>query len=178
MENPPYLVVGHLNKPHGTKGELFIWPLTDHPERHFAPGVVVLLGDDTGDSPSDTLPPLEISAVRPYRRGFLAQFRGVDDRTGAEAFQGRYLLRRFEDIGELDEGELFYHQWIGLEVVTRSGVHVGKVVELYELRPADLLEVRGEDRDLMIPLLEGLVVSVDLEAGRLVIDPPEGLLDL
>ena len=44
--DPDFLVVGHLNKPHGTKGELFVWPLTDHPESIYAPGVVLLLGEE------------------------------------------------------------------------------------------------------------------------------------
>ena len=78
-EHPPYLVVGHLNKAHGTKGEVFIWPLTDRPGSHFAPGVVLFPATEDASSPSDTRPPLEIEAVRPYRKGYLAKFVGFDE---------------------------------------------------------------------------------------------------
>ena len=91
--HPDFLVVGHLSKAHGRKGEIFVWPLTDYPESHFTPGVVHLPGDEAGQRPSETLPPLVIQFVRPYRRGFLAKFAGVDDRTRAEQLCGLYLLR-------------------------------------------------------------------------------------
>ena len=175
--DPPYLVVGHLNKCHGTKGELFAWPLTDHPESTYAPGVVLHLGDEEGDVPSPHLPPVEIQAVRPFRRGFLVKFVGVDDRSAAEHLRGHYLLRPFDEIEELAEGEVFYHQLLGMRVRTVEGREVGKVVEVYELKPADLLEVHGPDGVALIPFLPHVVKSVDPEAGEIVLDPPEGLLN-
>jgi len=175
---PSFLVVGHINKAHGTKGELFVWPLTDHPESTFAPGVILYLGDDTGQSPDPTLPSLSIESSRPFRRGFLVRFPGVLDRTGAERLQGRYLLRPLSDLEKLEDGEIFYHQLLGLKVVTVSGEEVGRIVEVYELRPADLLEVRGPGGTHHIPFLESIVREVDLGGGTLVIDPPEGLLEL
>ena len=175
---PSYLVVGHINKAHGTKGELFVWPLTDHPESTFAPGVILYLGDEAGSSPDPTCPSLALEAARPFRRGFLVRFPGVLDRTQAEALCGRYLLRPRSELEDLEEGEVFYHQLVGLRVVTRSGEEVGEVVEVYELRPADLLEVRGPGGTHHIPFLRSIVREIDVEGGRLVIDPPEGLLEL
>lgn len=176
--DPRFLVVGHLNKPHGTKGELFVWPLTDHPESVFAPGVVVSLGDPEDDEPDPDLPPLSIEAVRPFRRGYLVRFEGVEDRSQAELLKGRYLFRPTEELEPLAEGELFYHQLLDLEVVTVDGASLGRVTEVYELAPAHLLEVTGEGGQRLIPYLDHVVVEIDTEAGRMVIDPPEGLLDL
>ena len=90
-EAPHHLVVGHLNKAHGTKGEIFIWPLTDHPESTFAPGVVLYLCDGNGDLPTDP-PTLRIDASRAYRRGFLVRFEGVRDRNGLEGLLDRYVM--------------------------------------------------------------------------------------
>ena len=90
---PLYLVVGHLNKAHGTRGEIFAWPLTDHPESTFAPGVILYLGDETGDLPDPGIPSLKVEGVRPFRRGFLLRLEGIEDRTQAELLQGRYILR-------------------------------------------------------------------------------------
>jgi len=175
---PSFLVVGHVNKAHGTKGELFVWPLTDHPESTFAPGVILYLGDESGSVPDPTRPSLAVEAARPFRRGFLVRFPGVMDRTQAEAFHGRYLLRPRSELAELEEGEVFYHQLVGLTVLTVSGERVGEVVEVYELQPADLLEVRGPGGTHHIPFLRSIVREIDVEGGTLVIDPPEGLLEL
>jgi 16S rRNA processing protein RimM len=175
---PSYLVVGHVNKAHGTKGELFIWSLTDHPESTFAPGVILYLGDETGEAPDPSLPSMAVEAVRPFRRGFLLKFPGVTDRTQAEFFHGRYLLRPRTELEELAEGEVFYHQLLGMKVLTVSGEEVGEIVEVYELRPADLLEVRGPRGTHHIPFLESIIREVDPEAGTLIIDPPDGILDL
>ena len=65
-----------------------------------------------------------------------------------------------------------------MSVETVGGEDVGTVREVYELGPADLLEVHGERGTLMIPYRPEIIVEVDIGAGRLVIDPPEGLLDL
>ncbi len=177
-DDPRFLVVGHLNKPHGTKGELFVWPLTDHPESVYAPGVIFLSGDGEGTDPDPDLPPLRVDAVRPFKKGYLVSFGGVDDRRQAELLQGRYLFRESETLEPLAEGELFYHQLLGMEVVTTDGTALGEIAEVYELRPAHLLEVHGPEGDIMIPFLNHIVVEVDAAKGRMVIDPPEGLLDL
>jgi len=177
-QDPSFLVVGHLNKAHGTKGELFAWPLTDHPETVYAPGALFLPGDADGSQPDPDLPPLRLAAVRPFKRGYLVSFGGVHDREGAERLQGRYLFLERDALEPLAEGEVFYHQLLGMEVVTTKGESVGTIREVYELRPADLLEVHGPRGEVMIPFLSHIVVDVDAEAGRMVIDPPEGLLDL
>jgi 16S rRNA processing protein RimM len=177
-QDPSFLVVGHLNKPHGTKGELFVWPLTDRPESVYAPGAVFLLGDGEGAQPDPDLAPLHLEAVRPFKRGYLASFGGVRDREGAERIQGRYLFLEADAVEPLAEGEVFYHQLLGMEVVTKEGEPVGKITEVYELRPAHMLQVHGPNGDVMIPFLSHIVVEVDSESGRMVIDPPDGLLDL
>jgi len=175
---PSYRVVGHLNKPHGTKGEFFVWSLTDHPGSSFAPGVIMFVADATGNTPDSAEPSLSVESARPFRRGFLVKFRGGEDRDRAGGLQGKYLLRPAEELDGLEEGEVFYHQLLGLKVVTVDGDDVGEIVEVYELRPADLLEVRGADRTHHIPFLATVVQNVDLEKGIMTIAPPEGLLDL
>jgi len=92
--------------------------------------------------------------------------------------RGRYLYRPSDEVEPLEEGEVFQHDLVGLEVVTVEGERVGTVVEIFEMRPADLLEVRTGDRTVMIPFLKEVVVEVDVAGGRLVVNPPDGLLDL
>lgn len=176
--DPTHLVVGHLAKAHGTRGELYVHPLTDHPEQTFLPGVVLSLGNASDDEPNPDLPPLRVEASRPHQRGFLVTFGGVEDRTSAELLRGRYLFRSLEDVEPLAEGELFYHQLLQMTVETVDGTVVGEVVEVYEVGPADLLEVKGAGGVHMIPYRPEIVVGIDPDEGIMVIDPPDGLLDL
>jgi 16S rRNA processing protein RimM len=177
--DPAHLVVGHLSKPHGTRGELVVWPLTDRPDEVFAPGRRLLLGTDTGEAGH---PPTEVvvEASRPHKRGVLIRLEGVADRNAAEALVTRYLLIPAEETEALEEGEFYYHQLLGLTVETAEGVVVGRVREVYETDPTHLLEVKGEGAGAvhLIPLSRRIVTRVDVAAGRLVIEPPEGLLEL
>jgi 16S rRNA processing protein RimM len=140
--------------------------------------VVVYVGDGEGAAPDPGIPSVAIRSARPFRRGFLVSLEGVTTRDQAEALQGRYLFRPFSELEDLDDGELFYHQLLGLTVVTAAGETLGEIVEVYELRPADLLEVKGPSKTHFIPFLASLVVEIDLDRGTMIVDPPNGLLDL
>jgi 16S rRNA processing protein RimM len=155
-----------------------VWPLTDRPDSTFASGVELRVGDGDATAPDPLFPPLRITEGRPYRRGFLLRFEGIHDRDRADLLAERYLLRPFEEIEPPEADEILYHQLLGMTVVTRQGETVGEVREVFSLRPADLLEVsRGRDT-VLIPFTKEIVVEWDVERGRLVVDPPEGLLDI
>ena len=171
-------MVGHITKPHGTRGELLVWPLTDRPDAVFSPGAELLVGDGEGQVGADPVA-MVVVASRPFKKGLLLKLAGADDRSAAEALAGRYLLAAVSALEPLADGEVFYHQLLGLVVELVDGSVVGTVREVFEARPADLLEVRTEaDRAVLIPFTEAIVKRVDIPAGRLVIDPPAGLLEL
>ena len=73
---------------------------------------------------------------------------------------------------------MFYHDLLGMQVETVEGERVGEVIEIYELNPADLLEIRGPEKDFMIPYVAERIKSVSVEDNRIVLDPPPGLLDV
>ncbi len=175
--DPTHLVVGYIKKPHGIHGEVLVTPLTDYPDTAFSPESVLRLSDGEQGTPDLDLPPLRIAAVRHSGKGLLVRFGGLEDRTQAELFAGRYLVRPVTELEPLAEGEVFYHQLLSMEVSTESGVLLGRVVEVYEGH-VDLLEVHGPDGTLMVPYTPAIVTDVDVDQGRLVINPPEGLLDL
>lgn len=179
MATPPeFLAVGFVSKPHGIKGEAFVQPLTDYPESVFAPGVVLRSAVGERQSPDPDAPPLRIESCRPFQKGYLVRFGGATTRNDAERFRGRYLLRAIDDLAPLAEGEVFYHDLLGLRVETVDGLEVGQVREVYEMQPADLLEVATGRGTLLVPFLAAVVVDVRPGDGVLVIDPPEGLLEL
>ncbi len=152
------LEVGRIVKPHGVCGEVAVEPVTNRPERRFAPGSV--LHSDRGA--------MEVRSGRPHQGRWLVTFVGVDDRNAAEALRGLVLSA---DPLEEEEGTLWVHELVGAEVVDRGG-HTHGVVLAVEANPAsDLLVLSG---DRLVPL----VFVVDQRPGVVVIDPPEGLLDL
>lgn len=175
--DPAYLVVGHVSKPHGTRGDLLVWSLTDRPDQVFAAGRRLVLGTAAAEVGA-VAEELVVEASRPFKKGLLVRIAGVADRNQAEMLVSRYLLVPAEEGGEAGEGEVFYHQLLGLAVETVAGDAVGRVREVYETEPTHLLEVKGPDGVHLIPFSREIVRSVDPAAGRLVIDPPEGLLDL
>ena len=171
------MVVGHVSKPHGMRGELSVQVLTDHPEELFAPGAVMRPGDTDGQGPDPSLSVLQVEEARPFQKGWLVSFQGIGSRDAADFLRGRYLMVERERVPALVEGEVFYHQLLGMEVVTTQGVRLGEISEVYELLPADLLEVRTEQGTVLVPFLDQIVRNVDVVGRRLVIDPPDGLVD-
>lgn len=174
---PDYLVVGHVTKAHGTKGEVFVMPLTDRLDDVFDAGRVLEV--EAGDEDQEAFEPLVIESVRPFKSGVLVKFEGLDGREAVDALVRRYLRLPIEEVSPLEEGEVFYHQLIGLEVSTVSGDRVGRVREIYETGAAHLLEVSTDDgRQLLIPFTEQIVRKLDVAGGMLTIEPPPGLLDV
>lgn len=176
-DHPEWLVVGQVSKPHGNKGELLVWPLTDSPDAVFAEGRELVLGDTEG-GPGADLEKVTVRNRRPYRRAWLVTLAEIQDRNEAEIISGRYLLIPMDQAEPRAEGEHFYHELLGSEVVTVDGSVVGRVREVYDTDPAHLLEVKGEGKVHLVPFTSQVVREVDAEARRIVIDPPEGLLEL
>lgn len=176
--DPPFLAVGFVEKPHGTRGELYVRPLSDRPDRYFAEGVELRVGNVAGDRPDEAFPPLPVERVRAFKGGLLVKLGTVEGPAAADALRRRYLLVPFEQVEPLGEDELFYHQLVGLTAVTPAGERLGEVVEVYELGEAHLIEVRAGERTHLVPFVRTIVKAIDLEAERIVLEPPEGLLEL
>jgi 16S rRNA processing protein RimM len=79
---------------------------------------------------------------------------------------------------KLEEDEYYWYDLIGLEVVTVDGERLGSIAEIFETGSNDIYVVRGGKREYLIPAVSAVIDSVDLEGGRMLITPPEGLLDL
>ena len=169
-----HLVVGRFRKPHGLKGECTIYPLTDTPESVFAPGRALLVLDLAGEV---TGGPLEIERSRGYHREWLLKFRGVDHRDGLEGFRGGFFGMPAEQATPLAEGEVYLHELAGFAVRLEDGTAIGLVTDVYELPAGVAIEIQGPKREFLLPYKKAFVLEVDREARRLVIAPPEGLMD-
>jgi 16S rRNA processing protein RimM len=113
--------------------------------------------------------------ARPQGRLWAVRIEGVSDRTAAEGWVGAEVWAPREELGEAGEGSYFWADLEGLPVVTKAGEEVGKVTGLIETGGVDVLVVMGPRGERLVPLAP--YVEVDREAGRIVVDPPEGLLD-
>ncbi|WP_049564952.1 ribosome maturation factor RimM [Nonomuraea sp. SBT364] len=165
------LVVGRIGRPHGVRGEVTVEVRTDDPEARFAAGMSIAT-DPPGRGP------LVIESRRWHKDVLLIGFAGVAGRDGAEELRGTMLVIDSADVTPSDDPDEFHdHQLVGLAVVTTGGEPVGEVTDVLH-HGQDLLVVRrvGGGDDALIPFVKALVPEVDLEGGRLVVDPPEGLL--
>ena len=149
------LEVGRIIKPHGIRGEVIVDLVTNRPERVAAGSV---LSSDAGD--------LEVVRSTPHQNRWIVAFDGVDDRNRAEELRGTVL--RAEPI-EGEEDVLWVHELIGAEVYDTRGCFYGTITEV-EANPASDLLVLPQG---LVPL--AFVVQQD--EGRVVIDPPEGLIE-
>ncbi|WP_113699977.1 ribosome maturation factor RimM [Nonomuraea lactucae] len=164
------LVVGRIGRPHGVRGDVTVEVRTDDPELRFAAGTSIATDPSSRG-------PLVVESSRWHKGSLLLSFAGVADRDAAEELRGTMLVIDSADVAPSEDPDEFHdHQLIGLTVVTASGEEVGEVTDVLH-HGQDLLVVRraGQD-DALIPFVRTLVPEVDLEGGRLVVDPPEGLL--
>lgn len=127
----------------------------------------------------DAFVPQQVMEVSPGPRGLRVHLSGVTDRVQAQALFDTPLYVPREEFGELGEGEYYLDDLLGLQVFDReSGELLGRVEGIIETGANDCLDVRDGRREILVPVLEGVVVELSLEEGRVVVQLPEGLLEL
>ena len=182
MTPPDVASVGRVRRPHGLRGELVVESLTDEPDAIFAPGRRVFRGQADGSlylAPGSNEPaPLTVTALRPFKEGWLICFAEIADRNEAEKWNGRHLLVPVDELSEPDAGEVFAHELVGMQLVDAdSGAALGEVIEFYELPQGLLLEFRGPSGVASLPFVDEFVHEVDRAGRRITVRLPDGLLD-
>jgi len=169
-----HAVVGRLRKPHGIKGECAVFPLTDDPTAAFAPGRAVWVVGLDGEAVAG---PLTIERSRGYHREWLVKFEGVDRREAVDPWRGRFLGVPVETLAPPAEGEVYLHELAGFAVRGPDGEALGLVSAVYEMPAGLMLEVQGPRREFLLPFRKEFVREVDRAGRRLLVTPPEGLLE-
>ncbi|NQX10018.1 ribosome maturation factor RimM [Microbacteriaceae bacterium VKM Ac-2855] len=169
------LRVARLTKAHGLKGAIKLELYTDEPEKRFTPGSIFTLQvprdhDWAGKK-------LELAELRWYNGNPVAFFKGVDDRTAAEALL-KAILWIDEEISTVDAGDdaWYDYQLVGLTVL-RDGAKVGLVHRVDHFPAQDLLAVGTPNGEVLVPFVSAIVPNVDLKAGTLTVTPPLGLFE-
>jgi len=183
---PEYAIVGRVRKAQGIKGDVAVEMITDDPDRFFAPGKRLFAGTVDGDlarnpadrrNPESTQELVVQSAVPQHRGGMIVHFEGIDDRTAAEAWRGRFLLVPANELEPPAEDEVFLHDLLGVRVTGTDGRELGTVAGWYELPQGVTLELSGPAASVLVPYRPDLVREVDLDARTMIVDTESGLFD-
>ena len=165
------VAIARIAKPRGLKGELVADLRTDFPERFEG------LLDVTAVAPSGEQRALKIEKAWFQNDRVVLKFEGIDSVEAAEGFRNAEICVSESEAVELDFDEFYDWQLAGLEAITLEGERLGTVREVMRTGGTENLVVAGQTRDFLIPFAEAICVEVDLEKKRIVIDPPEGLLE-
>jgi 16S rRNA processing protein RimM len=168
------MIVGRLRKPHGLKGDCTLFPLTDTPDTVFTPGREVWVVDLGGEPVAG---PLTLERSRSYHREWLVKFTGIDHRDALDPFRGQFLGVPQEVLGPLADDEVYLHELDGFSVRLADETPLGLVSAVYELPSGLMIEVQGPKREFLLPYKKEFVQQVDRAGRRLVVTPPEGLLE-
>ena len=154
----------------GIKGEVRILSLYDEPERFRDLRELVLVGPDKSELK------YEIEKVRIHKKNALVKFREVKDRTQAEKLEGTYVRLVGDTMTVVEEVRVGTEKLIGLEVYTRTGERLGVLEEVIRTGANDVYEVRDGEKSILLPAISEVILNIDLDHRRMVVDPLPGLL--
>jgi len=165
------LAVGRIVGVHGVRGEVKAQILTQDPHR-FRLLKRVFIGLE-GQEPT----PWKLEGYRLHKGQVLLKLGGCEDRNTAETFRWRLVQVPLEEALPLDEDEVYEYQILGLTVWTQDGEPLGTIKEIIETGANDVLVLSSPDRgEILVPAIDEVILEVDLDAGRVVVALPDGLL--
>ncbi len=164
--------IARIVRPQGNRGEVIAGLMTDFPER-FARLDRVRVKRADGE-----LLVLGLENSRLHKGRVVLKFAGCDDIDSAEELRDAVLVVTRDQVVELPEDTYYDFDLIGCEALTTDGRRLGRVAEVQRYGAAPLLAVQDGERELLIPFTLSICVEIDIAAKRIVVDPPEGLLDL
>lgn len=170
----PGVAVGKILAPHGVAGLLKTLPLTDFPER--CEELAEIACDLNGRRRW-----LTVERATLHGRFWLIKFAGIDSREEAAALRGGWILIRPEERVTLPAGRYYYDQLIGLMVYNTAGECLGQLRKIIPGAAHDHYLIRGagpDKKEFLLPAVKEFVLEIDLSGGRIVAEPPAGLLEL
>jgi 16S rRNA processing protein RimM len=165
-------VVGRIARPHGIRGQVVVNPETDFPHERFQTGAELFM------KRSAEMEKLVISSIRFHNERPIIGFEGVDDMTTASALAGSELRVPLDQLTKLPPETFYRHDLIGCSVERTNGSRVGTVSEVEGTLAGSRLVVSTERGDVLVPMVAEICRSVDVAGKRIVIEPPEGLLEV
>jgi len=160
-----------VGAPHGVRGAVRVKTFTDEPEAVASYGA---LEDESGQRHFT----LRVVGSAKGDGMVIAQLSGVADRDGAEALRGLRLYLPRSALPATGEDEFYHADLVGLAAALGDGTPLGRVIAVHDFGAGDVLEIaRDAGAAVLVPFTRAAVPVVDLAGGRIVVDPPDGLLD-
>ena len=167
LSEPEYVTIGQILAPWGIKGKLKVEVVTDFPQR-FTPSSKIYINQQ----------PMTIDSTE-WRKGkAIIKLSTIDSIEDAQRLRGQPIEIHHSQLQPLPEGQYYHFQLIGLEVYTTQGELLGNITEILTAESNDIYVVSGDRGEIVIPAIEDVVKSIDLNKGCIVIEPIEGLLSL
>ena len=170
----PLVAVGEVLRPHGLTGEVKVRALTDRPDERFRALKACILWEPG----IDRREACHIASCRFDGELLLVKVAGIDSPEAARRLAGRLLAVDRADVLLPPEGRFYPWQMEGARVETRDGREVGRFVGVEDGGAQDLWVIADRGRERLIPAVAEIVIEVNVAERRIVIDPPEGLLEL
>lgn len=169
---PPRLVtIGYIERAHGVNGKVRVRPTTDEPQR-FRQLKRIYLETQQGEKRALTVSDVSVQGELIY-----LQFQEVRSREEANALKGATLNIERQECLPLQSGRYYYFDLIGSKVITTENETLGLVEDVWDLPANDVLIVRSEEREYLIPTIKEVVKKVDTENGVIIVHVMEGLLE-
>ena len=163
-QRPEFISLGVITKPHGIKGEVLVFPLTDDPDQFKKLKNLFISGID-GERELVT-----IERIRKKNSSLIIKFAGVNNRDQAEELIQSKIEKRLEDSEPLQPDEYYIFDLIGLNVLTETGENIGTVEDILTLPANDVYVVRKKSREVLIPAIKDVVKKIDLEEETILLN--------
>lgn len=165
---PAFLLIGKLCKTHGIHGEMDMQVFTDFPER-LRHGKKVYLGEEKS--------PITLDTLRPKNKLMLVAFEGIKTPEEAKLLTNQGVYVKTAEVPALPEGVYYHHELIGLQVYEKE-ILLGELTEILETGANDVFVVKlAEGKELLMPDIPQVILSVDLIEGKMNVSLPDGLRD-
>ena len=166
------LEVGKIVNTHGLHGEVKVVPWTDYPEVFDDIETVYIKKKSEYER-------LDIAGIKYQKNNLIIRFAQLKDINEAEKYKNKVLYAERESLGELPEGVYYIADLIGLDVVKEDGEKVGVIADVFNTGSNDIYEVKREgQKNLLLPVIDDVVLNIDIENKRVTVRMMEGLEDL
>jgi 16S rRNA processing protein RimM len=164
---PEFITIGRILSPWGNGGKMKVMVATDFPER-FAPSSEIYLHQR----------PTTIESAEWRKNQLVIKLNGIDTIEEADKLRGELIEIHSSQLQKLPEGQYYHFQLIGLEVRTVEGKDIGEITDILSVSGSDIYVINGRRGEILIPAIDDVVKSIDLDKGYIIIEPIKGLLNL
>ncbi len=166
------VLVGRIARAHGIRGQVIVDPATDFPDERFKAGSVLHIRR------GEAVEAVTVETVRFHRGRPIIGLAGIDTMNAAETLAGLDLRVGVDALQPLPAGSYYHHDLIGCAVETSGGDRIGEVRGVEGDGASSRLIVEGANGHVLIPMVEGICVTIDVAGRKIVVAPPDGLLDV